>query len=240
MDVNRAIRFPLDDKQWISKLLIGVLMSVLSVFIIPGLILQGYMIKLVRQVINGRDSELPEWVDWGKLLKDGFFVTVGELIWALPFIVLIMIVGLATGGLGSMMDSSGDMVAAVTTGVGLLLACLVVLTVIAFLFVTPALVIQYAIKDDFGALFRFSEVFDIIRNHMADILIAFLVSVVAVFVIGLVTGVLNVVPCLGQIASFFIALAAAPYLQFITSHLYGQIGTKVLGNKAGGYYPPAA
>ena len=239
MDVNKAFRFMFDDKQWISKLLIGAVMSVLSFLIIPAFILQGYLVKIVRQVMDGNDSELPEWMDYGKLLRDGFFVTIGQLIWALPFILLMLIVGLVTGGLGSVVDSSGDMVGAATTGAGLLLACLVLLTVIAFLFLTPALLIQYAREGEFGALFRFSEIFDIIRDHMADILIAFLVSVVAVLAISVVMGVVGIVPCLGWIAAMLIGLAMGPYIQFVTGHLYGQIAAKLPGSKAAGYYPPS-
>ena len=239
MDVNRAIRYVFDDKQWISKVLIAVVLSLFSWLIIPAFIVAGYMVKLVRQVMHGQDTPLPEWTDWGDLLRDGFFVLVAEFLWMLPFIVLILIVSLATGGLGSMSDG-GDALAAATTGAGLLLACLVLLMVIALLFVLPALIIQYAIKGDFGALFRFSEVFDIIRNHMSDILLALLVTVAVSFVVGLVGGILGIIPCLGWIAAFIIGLAAGPYIQFVSSHLYGQIGAKVLGNKAGGYYPPAA
>ena len=103
MDVNKAFRFVLNDKQWISKLLIGAVMSVLSFLIVPALILQGYLVKLVRQVMGGDDDRLPEWMDWGNLLRDGFFVTVGQLIWALPMILLLTIVGAVTGGLGSVL-----------------------------------------------------------------------------------------------------------------------------------------
>ncbi len=237
MDVNKAVRFVFEDKQWISKLLIAVLMSLLVFFIVPGLILQGYVVKLVRQVMNGNRDELPEWTDWGKLLRDGFFVTVGELVWMLPLILLVIIVTLATTGVGSLSD---DAAAVAATGGGLLLLCLVLLMVVVALFLTPALLIQYAIKDDFGALFRFSEVFDIIRNHMADILIAFLVTLAALFVVSLIGGVLGIVPCLGWIAAAAIGLAAGPYVSFLGGHLYGQIAAKVMGNKAGGYYPPLA
>jgi len=235
MDVNKAVRFVLDDKQWISKLLIGVLMSVLAFLIVPGLILQGYLVKVIRQVMGGNDNELPEWTDWGKLLSDGLFVTLGQIIWTLPFILLFVVGGLATGGLGSMADRGSDIATAGVMGGGLLLICLAVLFAVVFLFLTPALMIQYAIKDEFGAMFRFGEVFDIIRNHTADILIAFLVTLAAVVVIGVVTGVLAVIPCLGWIAAAVIGLAMGPYLTFVTGHLYGQIARKVGGGKAAVY-----
>lgn len=237
MDINKAIRFTFDDKQWISKLLVGVVMSVLAFLILPALVLQGYVVKLVRKVMNGDDNDLPEWVEWGDLLRDGFFVTVGQLVWSLPFILLMLIVGFATGGLGSLADS--DVAAAAATGGGLLMLCLILLTILIFLFLTPALLIQYAIKGEFAAMFRIGEIVDIIRDNMSDILIAFLVTVLAVFAVTLIGGVLSLIPCLGWIAAFLIGLATGPYIQFVSGHLYGQIAAKIMGNKTGSYYPPA-
>ena len=109
MDVNKAFRFVLNDKQWISKLLIGAVMSVLSFLIVPALILQGYLVKLVRQVMGGDDDRLPEWMDWGNLLRDGFFVTVGQLIWALPMILLLTIVGAVVTVHVNRKENQGDM-----------------------------------------------------------------------------------------------------------------------------------
>ena len=230
MDINKAFRFVFDDKQWISKLLIGVLMTVTGFLIVPALILQGYLVKIVRQVMDGQDNELPEWSDYGNLLRDGFYLTVGQLIWFLPLILLLLIVGVTTGGFSSMVQGS-DASALIATGGGLLMLCLGLLLVVAALFLTPALLIQYAIKGEFGALFRFGEIRDLISNHMADILIAFLVTLVASFVISIVFGVLAIIPCLGWIAAIVAGLAVGPYISFVTSHLYGQIAAKRLGNK---------
>jgi hypothetical protein len=224
----------MDDKTWLSKLLIGVLMSVLSFLIVPALILQGYVVKIIRRVMGGDWDSLPEWDDWGKLLKDGFFVTVAEIVYTLPFIILMIIGIAATGGMASLAEGGSDFAAVATTGGGLVMVCLIILFVVALLFLMPAILIQYAIKDDFGACFRFGEVFDIVRNHTADILIVFLVSVVAAIVLSLVIGILAIIPCLGWIAAILIGLAVGPYVSYVTGHLYGQIAAKVLGNKAGG------
>ena len=40
-------------------------MSLLSFFIVPAFILQGYLVKIVRQVMGGDDDKLPEWMDYG-------------------------------------------------------------------------------------------------------------------------------------------------------------------------------
>lgn len=234
MDVNKSFRFVMEDKQWLSKLLIAVLMSVLSFLIFPALILQGYLVKIIRHVMGGSWDDLPEWDDWSKLLKDGFYVTVAQIIYTLPFILLFIVGGLATGGLGSLADAGSDLASIGVMGGASVLICLALVFAIAFLFLTPAILIQYALKDDFGALFRFGEVFAIIRNHTADILIVFLVTLAAAIAISLIIGVLAIIPCLGWIAAFLIGLAVGPFVSFVTGHLYGQIASKVMGNKAGG------
>ena len=235
MDVNKAFRFVFNDKQWISKLLIAIVMSLLSFFIVPALVLQGYVVKLIRQVMGSQDNDLPEWMDYGKMLRDGLLVTVGQLIWVLPFMVLFFILAAVTGGLSDAAEYSRGIVSAAATGSGLLLACLVILMIVAFLFLTPALLIQFAREDEFAALFRFGEIFDIIRDNMADILIAFLVSVVVSLAIGAVSAVLLLIPILGWAAIVLLALASGPYIQFVTGHLYGQIAAKLPGSKASGF-----
>ena len=234
MDVNKAFRFVFDDKQWITKVLIGALMTFLGILIVPALILQGYLVKIVRQVMGGQDNELPEWTDYGRMLSDGFFVTVGQLVWFLPFILLMIVGGVAMGGFGSLAENGSDVAAVAATGGGLLLMCLVLLLIVAALFLTPALLIQYALKGEFGALFRFGEIWDIIRTHVSDILMVFLVTLVAGFVISLVTGVLALIPCIGWVAAILIGLAVGPYISYVSSHLYGQIAAKRLGG--GGVY----
>jgi len=224
MDINKALKFTMEDKDWVKKLLIAVVISFLSFFVIPAFLLGGYGIRIIRQVMNGQWDGLPEWDDWGGLLKDGFFVAAAEFVYTLPFIILIFIAAAATGGLASLNDSGA---AGIFAGGGaLLMFCLIILMVIVLLFLMPALTIQYAIKNDFGALFRFSEITEIIRNNMSDILIVFAVMIGASIVLSLVASI----PILGWI----VAIVAGPYISFVGSHLFGQIGAKVLGNKAGG------
>lgn len=232
MDINKSFRFVPDDKQWLSKLLIAVLLTITSFLVVPALILSGYVVKIIRQVMNGDWDGLPEWNNWGDLLKDGFFVTIAQLIYTLPFLIL-MFIGIASAGGLAALSGSEEVAAIAATGGGLLMFCLIILFTIAFLFLAPAIFIQYAIKDEFGACFRFGEVFDIIRNHMADILIVFLVTLVAGMVLSIALGVMAITIILIPVA-ILLGMAVSPYISFVTGHLYGQIAAKVLGNKAGG------
>jgi hypothetical protein len=237
MNIERAFRFVFEDKEWITKLLIAIVMSVLTFLILPAFILLGYTIMILRRVMRVDSVPLPEWADYGKLLRDGFFVAVAQFIWTLPFLIVLFIGVGATIGFSSLTDVSEGLATAGAMGSFTLVFCLALLFGIALLFITPALYIQYAIKDDFGAMFRFGEIFEIVRNHLADILVVFLVTVAATFVISLITGILAVIPCLGWIAAFVIGVAFGPYLMFVSGHLYGQIARKVLGEDPATYLP---
>lgn len=229
MNVERSLKYVFEDKQWVSKLIIAVVMSLLAFLIIPGLFITGYMIAIIRRVMNGEKEALPAWDNWGQLLRDGFFATVAALIYALPFILLFMVAFAGTIGFGSMSDMNSDIASAGLMGTFGLVGCLGLIMGIALLFIIPAVYIQYAIKDEFGACFRFGEVFGIARQHMADILITVVVTVVAGFALSLVAGVLGIIPCLGWIAAAILSLAVGPYIMMVTGHLYGQIAAKVLG-----------
>lgn len=235
MDVRKAFAFVFEDREWVTKLLIGVLLSLFAWLIIPAFMLTGYMVEIIRRVMDGVDKgdELPRWDDWGKLLKDGFFVAVATFVYTLPFLLLLAI-GSALTFVPAMSDIDSAVVSTGLAAGWALVACLGLLFAVALLFLTPAITIQYAIKDDFGACFRFGEVFAIIRDNFGDILIVFVVTLVAGLALSLVTGVLGLIPCVGWIGALILGLAFGPYLTMVTGHLYGQIGAKVLGNKAGG------
>jgi len=225
MDINKAFRFPMEDADWLKKTGIAAVMTLFSFLVIPGLILGGYCIKIVRQVMDGQQDGLPEWDDWGGLIKDGFFVALASFIYTLPFIIL-MFLGLFVGGGMASLSGDSDIMGLILGGGGLLLLCVSFLFIIALLFLMPAIVIQYAREGNFGATLRFSEVLGITRSNLANIAITFGVG----FVVGLVSGVLGSIPVLGWIV---IAIVGA-YASFVIYHLYGQIGVNVLANKAGG------
>jgi hypothetical protein len=229
VDISQAFRYVFDDERWTNKILLGVLMTVFSFLILPALILNGWMVQIVRNVMGGSKRPLAEWDDWGKLLKDGFFLFVAQLVYTLPFLIIFFIVFASSIGLSGLSEVSEDAAAAGFMATFGLLGCVAFIYAVVLLFLTPALTIQYAMTDDLGACFRFGEVFAIARENMADIFIAFVVTLVAGIAISLVFGVLSIIPCLGWIVAFVLGLAIGPYLLAVTGHLYGQIGAKVQG-----------
>ena len=226
MDVGESLKFVFDDERWITKLLIGLVLVLLSIFIIPIFLLIGYMIAVTRNVKDGVKKPLPEWEDWGKLFMDGVYVFIAQFVYTLPLLLIVCIATIATGGLGAIADSGGnpDAIVAVMGTTMFVIGCLAFIWMIALIFISPAIVIQYILNnDELGACFRFGEVFGIARDSIADILIVILVTIGVSIAISLI----GMIPCLGWI----VALFASPYLTAVTGHLYGQIATRYVGGK---------
>jgi hypothetical protein len=223
MDIGKAFSYVFRDDQWIGKIGIGAIITLLSFLLIPIPLLIGWSVGITRNVMDGFEDPMPVWEDWGKLFTDGLKVLAAQLTYTLPFWILMCIAAGFAAAAGS--DSQGlQALGAVGT---LLMICVVLLFTIALFFLTPAIIIQYVRTDDLGACFRFSEVFAIARDNIADILITFL----ATWIAGLAISLVAAVPCIG----WLVALASAPYISAVSGHLYGQIAAK-----NGGKEPKAA
>jgi len=232
MDIAKAFTYFSEDDRWMGKLGIGVLISLVSFLILPAFLLYGYAVGITRNVMNGEKLPLPEWEDLGTLFKDGLTMFVAGIVYTLPFWLLACIAFAATIGFGGLSEGTQISDDAVATGILAtygLVGCLALIFMLAFFFISPAIVIQYVREGDLNACFRFGEVLAIVRDNFADILIAGLTPFAASFVLSIVLGVLNIIPCLGWIVSILLGIAAGPYLTAVTGHLYGQIAGKIGG-----------
>lgn len=232
MDVSTAVTFVRDDQRWASKLLIAAVLIFFSFLLIPIPFVVGYSLAVSRRVMNGDPEPLPEWDDWGKLFMDGLYVMIAQFVYTLPFWILACIGFGATIGFGSLGNLSEDAAAAGVLATFGVIGCLVLLLWIALVFITPAIYIQYVRTNDIGACFRFGEVFGIARDYIGDILITVVFALVASFVISIVTGILQIAPCIGWILALVVWALAGPWLTVSMGHLYGQIAAK-MGGKAG-------
>lgn len=226
MDVAKAFTFVTEDERWIGKIGIGAAISLVSFLIIPIPLLVGYLVGITRNVKKGMERPLPEWDDFGQLFQDGLSVMVGQIVYTLPFWVIMCLALFTTGALGSLAEMSEDAAIAGIVATWGLVGCLFIVFLLALLFLSPAIVIQYVRTNEMGAMFRFGEVVAIARENAGDIVIAALASFAASLVLSAVLGVVNIIPCLGQIISVVVGIAAGPYLTAVTGHLYGQIAAK--------------
>jgi hypothetical protein len=220
MDFGKAFIFVTEDDEWIKKIGFGAAMVLFAWLIVPAFFILGYQIEVMRRVINNHPEPLPSWEEWGKLFMDGLAVFVAGFVYALPAVLLAacsMIVWLPA--------ASGDETLGALAIVGVIvIACLFILFALALAFVIPAVYIQYVRHGDFGSMFRVKEVIEIARGNLVNILIIFLVVVVANFLLGLVTWI----PICGQL----ILLPAGNFwISVATAYLYGQIAGKSEGEK---------
>jgi hypothetical protein len=93
--MRKVFSFPFADPHWKRKFLIGIglIFSGFIIPILPGLFLQGYYYRILHHVIVKREEPtLPEWENWGELLRDGFRLFSVTFIYSLPLFVLSLII----------------------------------------------------------------------------------------------------------------------------------------------------
>jgi hypothetical protein len=100
MDIGRSISFIFEDRSWIVKILI------LGVFflipVIGWLLIGGYLLRLLANVINGEPNPLPEWNNWGGDIAGGLKAFVVALIWGIPSWILQAIASAADSAIFSL------------------------------------------------------------------------------------------------------------------------------------------
>ena len=216
MDIGRAFAFVFDDDEWIKKILIGGLITLIP--LIGGFVAYGYMIEIVRRIYAEGDERLPEWDDFGGYLTRGFVLVVGTLIWFLPiFIVMGCLVALLAATTST---SDGDGVA-VLGGLmlfGLVSVMVLLIPVWAAVFL-PILIGRYAIEQRFGAMFEFSEIIAEVRRVGAGPLLMLFVTYLAASVVGQ----------LGFIACFIGVIFTAFYADLVVAHAAGQVYRRARG-----------
>ena len=223
MDYAKAITFVFQDKDWLATILIGGGISLLGLFffwtiigpILASAVVTGYMMQLIRDVYKDPDAPLPAWDNWGKKMTDGLKLVIAQFIWGLPFFILL-IPFFASMFLPVFFPDSDT--AALLFAVGYIaFICLSSLYSIFFMIIHPAITINLTIHDDFGKAFDFSEIFQIIKEHLGEVLI------VALLVLG-VSYFANMVGMLLLLVGMFFT---SFWVMLVRGHLYGQLARLV-------------
>jgi MFS family permease len=84
--LKRVLAFPFRQAGWQGRFFIGSALILVSFIIplLPALFAAGYVLIILRQVIEGHEPSLPEWQDWGRLLGDGFKSWLVSFVYLLP------------------------------------------------------------------------------------------------------------------------------------------------------------
>jgi len=211
MEFGRAFSYAFEDSEWLKK--VGIAAVVVLIPIVGGIVLMGWALELMRRVIADDPTPLPDWSDFGGFLSKGFKAFVVTLAYALP-VILVVICGqvVTLGSTAALGDSNPDAASTVALVASICMGCFaLIFGILAGLLIPPALG-NLASTGELGAAFRFGEVFGLLRSAIGP----YLISIIIIAVIS------PLLASLGSLVCGVGALAAAAYLQVVTSHLYGQ------------------
>ncbi len=212
MDFGKAFSYVFEDQDWTKKVLLG---GVISIVPILNFAAAGYSLEVTQRVINNDPKPMPEWDNIGDKLVKGFLVFVIGFVYSLPS----TIVGCISQGIsaavqqGASSASSDEATAAVTAmaAVTMCLACFQILYSLFVGIVLPAAIGLYAAKGEFGAAFRFGEVFGLVQKNLGLYLMVLIISIVA-----------GIVGALGLIACVIGVAFTVFYAYIVMGHAYGQ------------------
>ena len=71
MDAEKSFTFPFEDTEWVSKLGLGALISMVPIL---NFAWSGYLVDIIRNVMNNDAEPLPTWDDLGKKFNDGLIL----------------------------------------------------------------------------------------------------------------------------------------------------------------------
>lgn len=230
MDIGKSFSYIFEDKDWLSKVLIGTLIFIISIMLTPILIgllgfaiITGYQLQVIKNVRQGDPRPLPEWRDnWGEWMVLGIKLAVVVFVWSLPGILISIPSNIGT----AMLDGNSD-VQALGALLALCFGCLAFLWSIIVMVATPAIYVRMAETEELASGFQFGDIIAFTRNHLAEAIIAVIVYTLAALLLTIVGAVAGAILC---IVGLVITLPAAMMIStLIQAHLFAQVGKEDTG-----------
>lgn len=226
MDFGKAFTFMFEDPDWVRKLgigtavmFIGIVLSPLLIGLIPLIMIMGYTVDVVRNVMMRRERPLPEWEDWGGFLGRGFKVFVALFVWALPIIILIAPLAIV----GALAEQNGGGMEAIAVIVMICGVCLTFIWGIFYALITPAIYARIAATDRLSAAFEVGKIWAFTRDNLGNVIITILLGIVA----SLIASLGATLGLVGLCVAVLVTLPLASLWQMlVNAHLYGQIAAE--------------
>lgn len=208
-----ALAFPRADDGWLETVLIGGVLSILSFLVLPAIVINGYLLRVLRAAVEG-DETPPRFGDWVDLFVDGLLVWVVQFVYiGIPSAILGVVV-VSFVAIGAVVTSAGAPVGP-AAGVGVLVALAVILVAVAGLlavaYLLPAALANFARTGDFVAAFHLRTIAR--AAFSVDYFVAVVLAIAVAVVLGVVGGLLVFL-----LVGFFVLF----YLQVVVYHLFGQ------------------
>ena len=174
-DFLKPLTFVFEDPQWIQKLLMGALFSLAGVVLIGIFFVNGYLARLVRNVVDGLERPLPEWTDLGDMFAEGAMLFVAAFLYMIPLFSLVFLMFPF-----SILTNIDNPATEILGGGGLVLLSLVLMPVgLAVAVWVPAALLHAAVRRDFRAAFEFRVIGAFLKNNALNYVLAYLDWLVA-------------------------------------------------------------
>lgn len=238
MDAEKSFSFPFEDPEWIGKLGLGALISMVPIL---NFAWSGYLVDIIRNVTRYNSKPLPAWDDLGKKLNEGLILFGAMLIYASPILIALCLpLGItASSGLLSGNSSTQEMSRVITQMGSILffgLICVSLLYGLVLSVLYPAILVLFAREGTFASCFRLREAFALIRRNPGPFFTAWALGIVASLGAGLLVGFANLVvgfiPCIGWVIGLALSMISSVYATAVSAHLFGQFSrTAFEGNQ---------
>jgi hypothetical protein len=202
MDFGLAFSYVFEDEDWIKKIVITGIISIIP--IIGQIALLGWSLEVARRVIRGDATPLPDWSDFGGLLTLGVKAFVISFVFALP----LMFISIPSAFINSADSDSGQ---AVLTFLIFCISCFGLIYGLALAFFLPAAYGELAATDELGASFNIGKIFGHIRAAPSAYLLTFLGMIAA-----------GILASFGVILCIVGVLFTGAYAYAVQGHLFGQ------------------
>ena len=220
MNFSRAFSYAFDDRDWLVKLLVGGIITLLAILLTPLLVglalwalVLSYLVLLVRNVRAGVARPLPAWGNFGKMLRDGLPVLGAATLYNLPNLLLSACIAILTPTLNQSFTGAA-------TSLGLA-CCVLPLTLIYNAIAWPMLALalaRHGERREAAVLFDFAGLFTTARANGEATTQYVLWTLLATVLFIL----LALIPCAGWVAVPALALPVHGYLM-------GEYAARVLG-----------
>ena len=242
MDIGRALTYFSEDERWVEKTAIGTGLLLISSLLLVALIgvlgyfiLFGYLVRLIQNVRDDVHPVLPEWDRWGDDLVRGVKLACVYLVWALPIVLIffpafIISVAIAESTPYDARFPGGSIASIVLSCAG----CLSFLFIIAFAVMQPGFSIAFARNETISEGLQFTEIWDWTRDHIGNVAIVAILTVIASMIITTVGSIVGLILCvIGAVVTVPLSQLVIYYFQ---SHLYGQLA-RLAGESGAGSGP---
>jgi len=232
-NLQETLLFPVKDAEARKQFLIACLVTLAGFIIplVPMLILMGYGVRIMRQVIDERKApSMPEWQgsDWGAMLTDGLRVFGVQMLLIAPLLILMGcgFIFAFSGSIGFAASSDQNSQTLAPLGVILLfigVGLIILFTLLSFPYgiMISAAVPHAVANNSFAAGFNFKAWFPIFRKGLGNFILSYVFVMVISFVLMFVIQFAMLTIILMCIVPFLMIPYSA-YVTLVANTIYAQ------------------